>query len=90
FRSVDKFKILIGYYNLTQPTSNSVVVLVKSYTIHPSYSSDTNFGDIAVVELKHPVNFTNYIQPICVPSSNETFPGGKMCWVTGWGDIQSG
>ncbi|CAH2308073.1 transmembrane protease serine 9-like [Pelobates cultripes] len=51
---------------------------------------DTNFGDIAVVELKHPVNFTNYIQPICVPSSNETFPGGKMCWVTGWGDIQSG
>uniref|UniRef100_A0A8C5PZB0 Peptidase S1 domain-containing protein n=1 Tax=Leptobrachium leishanense TaxID=445787 RepID=A0A8C5PZB0_9ANUR len=90
YREVDKFQILLGYQNLTNADAHTVLVYVKSITIHPSYDLITNYGDLAVMELKSPVSFTNHIQPICIPHNNDAFPEGKMCWVTGWGNIKSG
>ncbi|KAM7312656.1 clotting factor G beta subunit-like [Ixodes scapularis] len=41
--------------------------------------------DIAVVKLKRSVNFTNYIQPICVPENCADFPAKFTAHVAGWG-----
>lgn len=57
---------------------------------HPSYNPFTNDYDIALLELSQPLEFSNTIQPICLPSSTHVFPAGMPCWVTGWGALREG
>ncbi|XP_061448666.1 suppressor of tumorigenicity 14 protein [Rhineura floridana] len=61
---------------------------IKSLIIHPFFN-DFNFDyDIALLELASLVNFSSYIQPICLPDVSHDFPPGKSIWVTGWGHTQ--
>ncbi|XP_072922028.1 transmembrane protease serine 11C-like isoform X2 [Hemitrygon akajei] len=64
---------------------------IKRIIIHPSYRTinDNNY-DVAVLELLNPLNFSKFIQPICLPSSSKIFPDGQHCTVTGWGALAFG
>uniref|UniRef100_A0A452HXR6 Peptidase S1 domain-containing protein n=1 Tax=Gopherus agassizii TaxID=38772 RepID=A0A452HXR6_9SAUR len=63
---------------------------VKRIIRHPKYLGESSSGDIALVELERPIQFTDYILPICLPAASVQFPAGMKCWVTGWGNIQEG
>lgn len=63
---------------------------VKRIVSHPDYNQMTFDYDIALLELSEPLEFTNTIQPICLPSSSHVFPAGMSCWVTGWGALREG
>uniref|UniRef100_A0A6B0VAF3 Putative serine protease n=1 Tax=Ixodes ricinus TaxID=34613 RepID=A0A6B0VAF3_IXORI len=43
-------------------------------------------SDIAVVKLKKSVNFTDYIQPICLPDNCADLPATFTAHVAGWGN----
>ncbi|XP_030402986.1 serine protease 27-like [Gopherus evgoodei] len=36
-----------------------------------------------------PVRYTDEILPVCLPGPSYSFPDNHMCWVTGWGRIDS-
>lgn len=57
---------------------------------HPDYNSQTFDNDICLLQLPSAVNFTDYIRPVCLAASGSVFNAGTDCWVTGWGNIQSG
>lgn len=63
---------------------------LKRIISHPDYNQMTFDYDIALLELKEPLEFTNTIQPICLPASTHIFPAGLSCWVTGWGLLREG
>lgn len=63
---------------------------VKKIITHPDYNQMTFDYDIALLELSEPLEFTNTIQPICLPAPSHIFPAGTSCWVTGWGAIREG
>lgn len=63
---------------------------LKKIVPHPSYNPFTNDYDIALLELSEPLEYSNTIQPICLPSSTHVFPAGMPCWVTGWGALREG
>ncbi|KFV02542.1 Transmembrane protease serine 9, partial [Pterocles gutturalis] len=44
--------------------------------------------DVAVLELKRPVTFTKYIQPVCLPDAGHHFPTSKKCLISGWGYLR--
>ncbi|XP_077130091.1 transmembrane protease serine 9-like [Ranitomeya variabilis] len=88
--SISNFLVRLGAYKLQDDESQTVDSSVSSITVYPSYSTTTNTGDLALVKLSSPVNYTNYILPICLPTASVTFPCGMDCWVTGWGDTASG
>ncbi|XP_077303195.1 serine protease 27-like [Lithobates pipiens] len=79
------YKVYLGMYRLGEISSHTVVSNVKSIIIDSTYVDDGDPGDIALVQLATPVNYTQYIKPICLPSSTSTFSCGTECWVTGWG-----
>lgn len=62
---------------------------VEKIFVHPEYKdySFNKFHDIAVIRLKHPVSFTHFVMPICLPNKTEeiTFEEGQMFSVSGWG-----
>uniref|UniRef100_A0A8C4X8N2 Peptidase S1 domain-containing protein n=1 Tax=Erpetoichthys calabaricus TaxID=27687 RepID=A0A8C4X8N2_ERPCA len=47
-------------------------------------------NDIALLQLDAPVNYTELILPVCLPTQNSTFSAQDNCWVTGWGNIREG
>jgi len=55
---------------------------------HPNFSYDSAnmTHDFALLKLESPVNYTDHISPVCLPSSLQELPGaGSAIFVTGWG-----
>ncbi|KAM7387642.1 hypothetical protein PAMA_009992 [Pampus argenteus] len=82
--------VYLGRQNQQSLNPNEVFQPVSRLIKHPNYDSNTNDNDIALLQLSSPVDFTNYIRPVCLAASGSVFSAGTTCWVTGWGDIRSG
>lgn len=56
---------------------------------HPGYvigdPKTPGYYDIALLHLKERLQFSDRIQPVCLPSENTELKVGKKCMVSGWG-----
>uniref|UniRef100_A0A4W5MGA0 Peptidase S1 domain-containing protein n=1 Tax=Hucho hucho TaxID=62062 RepID=A0A4W5MGA0_9TELE len=85
---VNKEWVIVRYrehkaLSLVDRTSRAIV-------LHPAYDGSTHDNDIALLRLSSPVNFTDYIFPICLAASDSVFHKGTESWVTGWGNANEG
>ncbi|XP_043952942.1 tryptase beta-2-like [Gambusia affinis] len=71
--------LLVGVTN--QP---GIIVTRTIANVH-CHQNYTFYGgnDICLVKLSAPVNFTDYIRPVCLAAENSTFYDGTSSWVTG-------
>lgn len=77
--------IRLGAYDIREPSEHVKDIEVSRIRQHPQFQKDTFMNDIAVLRLKRPVMFNEYIRPVCLPQrSDETF-FGKTAVATGWG-----
>ncbi|KAM9391637.1 transmembrane protease serine 9-like [Pholidichthys leucotaenia] len=91
FPNIVDVTVYLGRQSQEGSNPNEVSRGVTRIIIHPDYNNGTAFNnDIALLELSSPVNFTNYILPICVAASNSTVFTGVNTTVTGWGNIAEG
>ncbi|XP_076134543.1 mast cell tryptase-like [Alosa pseudoharengus] len=81
--------VVLGLEDLEGSNANSVRRSVNRIINHPSYDSGTNDNDIALLRLSAPVNFTDYVSPVCLAASGSEFSNGTDSWVTGFGNIAS-
>lgn len=88
--SPNDWNIILGRQNQEGSNPNEVSRTVAQIVLHPVYDSDTNDNDIALLRLTSPVNFTNYIRPVCLAASDSFYHNGTDSWVTGWGKINEG
>ncbi|XP_075141472.1 serine protease 33-like [Leptodactylus fuscus] len=84
------YTVVLGAYQLSIPSVHQVVSTVQSIIVNSLFSGVGYPGDIALIELSSPINYTEYILPVCVPSPLMSFPDGTKCWTTGWGSIDYG
>uniref|UniRef100_A0A8C8SCH9 Peptidase S1 domain-containing protein n=1 Tax=Pelusios castaneus TaxID=367368 RepID=A0A8C8SCH9_9SAUR len=82
------YSVNLGEYQLLNPSADVVSSLIKELYLHPNYTDIGSSGDIALIELETPVDFSDVILPVSLPASSVEFPEGMECWVTGWGDTQ--
>ncbi|XP_034001435.1 tryptase-like [Trematomus bernacchii] len=82
--------VVLGLESMSGPNLNNVSKAIDKIIVHPMYNFFDNDNDMALLKLSSPVNFTNYIQPVCLASANSTFYTGVSSWVVGFGDIFSG
>uniref|UniRef100_A0A8C5Q513 Peptidase S1 domain-containing protein n=1 Tax=Leptobrachium leishanense TaxID=445787 RepID=A0A8C5Q513_9ANUR len=80
-----QYAIALGMLQTSGSNPHSIVLKVDDIMSHPAYTKTGSKGDIALMRLSSPVTYTDYIRPICLPSSSVSFPCGLQCWVTGWG-----
>ncbi|XP_077303196.1 serine protease 33-like [Lithobates pipiens] len=81
----EDYKVYLGMNQLDANTNVTIASDISSIIVNTKYKSTGSVGDIALLKLANRVTFTQYIMPICLPSSFITFPCGMECWVTGWG-----
>ncbi|XP_013421045.1 low-density lipoprotein receptor-related protein 2 [Lingula anatina] len=89
-----RLKIVLGTTRPGEQSSSKVQMRVRTAVIHPDYDTRNPYkgNDIALLQLFEPVNYTAYIQPICLPKSREsgaTYPVTSRCYTTGWGFTDS-
>ena len=60
---------------------------IDSVFIHPKYNRSLRINDIAVIKLKDPVEWTKWVQPICLPGSTENLKENSSTYMqlVGWG-----
>ncbi|KAJ8676187.1 hypothetical protein QAD02_011973 [Eretmocerus hayati] len=65
-----------------------ISVPVQKVYIHPSFNprSFSNYNDIALLQLRKPVQFNDYVRPICLPKNREI---GPWATATGWGRTEN-
>ncbi|CAN9501226.1 unnamed protein product [Ophioblennius macclurei] len=79
---------------LAQTNTNSEEVQtrrVDRIVINEHYNRQTKHADIALMRLQEPVNFTQWVQPVCLPTEGQSLPAGRKCFIAGWGlDAENG
>lgn len=60
---------------------------VKRVVRHKAFNSRTLYNDVALLTLSEPVEFTEQIRPICLPSGSQLY-SGKTATVIGWGSLR--
>ncbi|XP_055909657.1 uncharacterized protein LOC129944326 [Eupeodes corollae] len=77
------------YANIAE--SSEIDSYIENWYIHEKFREGTHMNnDIAVIVMKNPVRFNDYIQPICLPQEGTEYKEGRRCTISGWGSIQSG
>lgn len=77
------------YANIAE--SSEIDSYIENWYIHEKFREGTHMNnDIAVIVMKNPVRFNDYIQPICLPQEGIEYKEGRRCTISGWGSIQSG
>nr|XP_056720751.1 serine protease 27-like [Euleptes europaea] len=88
FRDLSQYRVLLGVNQLSNPGPQACCLEVKQVIVNPLYAGQTTSGDIALVQLAKRVRYSDFILPICLPDASMKFPPGKLCWVTGWGNLR--
>ncbi|KAI9546219.1 hypothetical protein NQZ68_028634 [Dissostichus eleginoides] len=82
--------VVLGLESMSGPNLNKVSKAIDKIILHPLYNFIDDDNDMALLKLSSPVNFTDYIQPVCLASANSTFYTGVSSWVVGFRATSSG
>uniref|UniRef100_A0A8D2JNF8 Peptidase S1 domain-containing protein n=1 Tax=Sciurus vulgaris TaxID=55149 RepID=A0A8D2JNF8_SCIVU len=82
------YQILLGYNQLSNPSSVSLQKSVHKVFVHPDFDKHHFLGsDITLMQLHIPVKFNSHILPACLPPSSVKPDPAVTCWISGWGMI---
>ncbi|XP_023031907.1 uncharacterized protein LOC6643128 isoform X2 [Drosophila willistoni] len=77
------------YANIAE--SSEVDSFIENWYTHEKFRDGSHMNnDIAVIVLKTPLKFSDYVQPICLPEKNVPLGENRTCTISGWGSIKSG
>lgn len=82
----------VGITNLSQRSRQNALT-VSGVTINPSWNAATFNADIALLQLASPLTFSNNVQPIALPLTQDpaTWPAaGTTAQISGWGSTSFG
>nr|XP_020827619.1 LOW QUALITY PROTEIN: chymotrypsin-like elastase family member 2A [Phascolarctos cinereus] len=85
------YRVLVGRHSLSTDEEGSLAISVSKAVIHGSWNSNklSNGNDIALLKLASSVSLTDKIQLACLPSAGTILPNNYVCYVTGWGRLQT-
>eukprot|EP00058_Branchiostoma_floridae_P016906 XP_002602394.1 hypothetical protein BRAFLDRAFT_56782 [Branchiostoma floridae] len=78
-------KVVAGAHDLSDISESVQVSNIEAWFPHPDYNPQTVENDIMLLKLASKVNLGRSVRLACVPPAGTDYPGGTMCWSTGWG-----
>lgn len=86
----DIFKALVGGHKQSTPSANERVIDVKQIIVHKDWDAAKISGDLALVELKEPVDIENSkLNAICIGDLADNLEE-KNVEISGWGLTEAG
>jgi len=88
-KSASEFFVVVAEHDAKGDTTKEKRVLaIQRIVVHPSYSSLLTHNDIALLHLKQQVEWTDFVQPACLPNPGGDSFSGVLATVAGWGNTQ--
>ncbi|XP_035791603.1 uncharacterized protein LOC118466427 [Anopheles albimanus] len=85
------YRVRIGDYHTAAYDKAELDIFIENTYIHEQFREGHHMSnDIAIVVLKTPVRFNEYVQPICLPAQNAPYEAGRNCTISGWGATEAG
>ncbi|XP_012871031.1 PREDICTED: serine protease 38 [Dipodomys ordii] len=89
-KNIHGFDMYVGIMNLKVADKHTMWYEVNQVIIHPTYAKYHPVGgDVALVQLKSPLVFSDSVLPICLAPTNVNLTS-VSCWATGWGLASQG
>ncbi|XP_063423148.1 suppressor of tumorigenicity 14 protein homolog [Mytilus trossulus] len=85
-RFEDLWTVYAGKHHENKTDPHEQVRNISKILIHDQYDMDEIDTDVTLLKLDAPLQFNDYIKPVCLPQHDA--PDGQMCIVTGWGEVQ--
>ncbi|KFD69917.1 hypothetical protein M514_17776 [Trichuris suis] len=89
-RSERDIEVVLGAHNVHIPEERRVISAVSQYTLAPRYDPNTNGEDVALLQLRDTIDFTDAIMPVCLPKQHDPLPEDVFCYISGWGSTVYG
>ncbi|CAK7299145.1 OVCH1 [Vulpes lagopus] len=84
-KQIKSLTVTAGQDNLSQKVEQEQKNPVSKIIIHPEYSRLGYMSSaMALLYLKHKVEFGTALQPICLPQRDDKFEAGILCMTSGW------
>ncbi|XP_053864840.1 chymotrypsin-like elastase family member 2A [Malaclemys terrapin pileata] len=85
------YLVFLGKHNLSLAEEGSIAVSPQKIIVHEGWNPNrvADGNDIALIKLSQSVALSNQIQPACLPPANSLLASGVICYVTGWGRLQT-
>ncbi|KAJ0015917.1 hypothetical protein NQD34_014207 [Periophthalmus magnuspinnatus] len=80
--------VYVGRYQLNGINMHESFHQIRRVVIPDGYTEPHSGRDMALLQLSTPVTWSDYVHPVCLPTSGTLFPSGMTCYVTGWGNIR--
>ncbi|XP_068099351.1 chymotrypsin-like elastase family member 2A [Hyperolius riggenbachi] len=89
--SYNTYRVMLGKHDFQLWEDGQTTISVVKLINHPNW--DPNFlsggHDISLLKLAEPVQFSDIIQPACLPPAGAILQHNTACYVTGWGNLQT-
>ncbi|XP_074596162.1 uncharacterized protein LOC141851321 [Brevipalpus obovatus] len=88
--NLSKYEIHLGRFNsIVSITGHEVVRYIDRLIPHPEFNYTLDY-DIALIRMNAPIpSDDEFIQPLCLPSSDTQYNSLTTSFITGWGNINS-
>ncbi|CAI4227782.1 unnamed protein product [Auanema sp. JU1783] len=89
----EKMAIKLGLFDFRNDDEEGEQYLdVEQIIPHPNFSDPYTYSyDVSLWKLAKPVEFTNHIQPVCIPKKQDKMVKvGRTAYATGWGVTSDG
>lgn len=82
-----KLKVVAGIHSRHKKGKHVQYRFVKRVILHEKFNESTYDNDVALLHLRHPLHFTNHVQPVCIIENEmqENQLNFSSCYITGWG-----
>uniref|UniRef100_A0A3B5AZP8 Chymotrypsin-like protease CTRL-1 n=1 Tax=Stegastes partitus TaxID=144197 RepID=A0A3B5AZP8_9TELE len=86
--NINDTMVRLGLQTVSGVNPNEVSRGIVANVCFPAYDPETYDNDICLLKLSAPVNFTDYIRPVCLAAANSTFYSGTS-FITGFGSTDN-
>ena len=91
--TIENILAVVGDHDMTINEGNEQRIPITDFIAHPGWDPHNNDNvddnDFAIVKLRQPIKFNDYVSPICLPSVEENYEN-ITAKVSGWGRIYDG
>ncbi|XP_059814269.1 transmembrane protease serine 12-like, partial [Hypanus sabinus] len=84
-----RWVVITGLLMQSHYSAYTKVLRLRRIIVHPGFNSETFNNDIALLQLHRRIAFDNYTQPICLPQNSSLQAGLELCYISGWGSMES-
>lgn len=76
--------VFYGLVNMTHATDAGIRVELMQLIFHPEFGKKVPRPDVAIIVTKEPVNFSEFVQPLKLPTQ-KIIESGAAVVISGWG-----